>query len=103
MIPHTCPRCGRQTTDEPGGCPDCDAEPKKGANGRMGDPTSKPPIPAEVAGWVIEQVPPDVLEWARQTCNEEEFTEALREIEHNGGVELKDFIHELEEGAAAGD
>ncbi len=99
MTPHTCSKCGRQTTDEPVDCPDCGQGPKNGAS----DMTGKRPVPPEVARWVIEKVPPDVLQWAKQTCNEEEFAAALREIETNGGVELKDFIHELEEGAVARD
>jgi hypothetical protein len=40
---------------------------------------------------------PEVMEWARRTFNEEEHLAGLREIEATGGLELKDFIHELEE------
>jgi hypothetical protein len=45
------------------------------------------------------KTPPDLLARARQTCNEEEFAAALREVEQTGGLELKDLLPELEEGA----
>jgi hypothetical protein len=38
-------------------------------------------------------------EWARQQFSEEEFLAEVREIEETGGLELKDFIHELEQEA----
>jgi hypothetical protein len=40
---------------------------------------------------------PEVMEWARRTFNEEEFLAGLREIQTTGGLELKDFLHELEQ------
>jgi hypothetical protein len=44
-----------------------------------------------------EPIPPDVLEWARQTFDEEEFLARLREMEaEGGGLPLEDFIAELE-------
>src|SRR5262245_45633050 len=43
---------------------------------------------------------PEFLEWARQQFTEEEIVAALRDFEVTGGLELKDFIHELEEIAA---
>jgi hypothetical protein len=50
----------------------------------------EPPFP-------IYPVPPELLEFARQTFNEEEFMAELRAMrEQGGGLELKDFIHELE-------
>lgn len=49
-----------------------------------------PPFP-------IEPVPPELLEYARQTTTEEEFLAHLREIEaEGGGVQLEDFIAEIE-------
>lgn len=39
---------------------------------------------------------PELLEWARRTFDEEVHLAGLREIETTGGLELKDFIHELE-------
>jgi len=43
-----------------------------------------------------ERIPPEILEWARQTFDEEEFLAHLREIEATGGLRLEDFIAELE-------
>ena len=42
---------------------------------------------------------PELMEWARSQINEEEIAAALREVEETGGLELKDFICELEEEA----
>lgn len=43
-----------------------------------------------------ERIPPDLLEWARQTFDKEDFLTQIREIEATGGVQLEDFIAELE-------
>jgi hypothetical protein len=43
-----------------------------------------------------EPIPPEILEWARQTFDEEEFLVRVREIETTGGLRLEDFIAELE-------
>ena len=43
-----------------------------------------------------DKIPPEILEWARQTFDEEEFLMQVREIEATGGVPLQDFIAELE-------
>ncbi|SRR5260370_38526098 len=43
---------------------------------------------------------PEILDWARQQSSEEEIVAGLREIRQTGGLELKDFIHELEQAAA---
>ncbi len=43
-----------------------------------------------------ERIPPELLEWARQTFDEEEFLAEVREIEATGGLRLEDFIAELE-------
>ena len=54
-----------------------------------------PPFP-------IEPVPPELLEYARQTFNLEEFLAELREVEAEGGVlELADFIDEIKAQARA--
>ncbi len=44
---------------------------------------------------------PELREWLRQQFNAAEFLAGVREIEQTGGVELRDFIHELEEAARA--
>jgi hypothetical protein len=43
-----------------------------------------------------ERTPPDLLAWARQTFDEEEFLADMREIERTGGERFEDFIDELE-------
>jgi hypothetical protein len=59
------------------------------------DPSNPPePFPREI-------IPPEVLAWARQTFDEEEFLADIREIEATGGVRLEDFIAELEARARA--
>jgi hypothetical protein len=42
---------------------------------------------------------PKLLEWARKQLNEEEIVAGLREIRQTGGLELQDFLHELEQAA----
>jgi hypothetical protein len=48
-----------------------------------------------------EPIPPEILEWARQTLDEAEFLAHVREIEATGGVQFEDFIAELEARAKA--
>jgi hypothetical protein len=43
-----------------------------------------------------ETIPPEILEWARQTFDEEQFLAHVREVEATGGLRLEDFIAELE-------
>lgn len=56
----------------------------------------KPDEPEQSEPFPREAIPPDILEWARQTFNQDEFMAELREIEATGGVRLEDFIAELE-------
>lgn len=42
-----------------------------------------------------ESIPPDLLEWARQTFDEDAFVAQMREIEATGGLQLEDFLAEL--------
>ncbi|HLN28382.1 MAG TPA: hypothetical protein VK395_11630 [Gemmataceae bacterium] len=44
---------------------------------------------------------PEILEWARQQFSEEEILAGLREVRETGGVELRNFIQELEQIAVA--
>ena len=54
------------------------------------DPSNPPePFPRQT-------IPPEIVAWARQTFNEEEFLADLREIEATGGQQLEEFIAELE-------
>ena len=48
-----------------------------------------------------QTIPPEIVEWARQTFDEEEFLTHVREIEATGGMRLEDFIAELEARARA--
>jgi hypothetical protein len=40
---------------------------------------------------------PELREWARQQFTEEEIVAALRELRGKGGLELGDFLQELEQ------
>jgi RNA recognition motif-containing protein len=44
-----------------------------------------------------EKLPPEFLEWARQQYTEEEILAGVREVRESGGLELKDFIHEIDD------
>ena len=56
--------------------------------------SSHPPEP-----FPRERVPPEILAWARQTFDEDEFLQQIHEIEVTGGLRLQDFIAELENRA----
>jgi len=43
-----------------------------------------------------QRIPPEILEWARQTFDEEEFLKQVREIEATGGLPLEAFLAEVE-------
>ena len=43
-----------------------------------------------------EKIPPDLLEWARQTFDEQDFLAQVREIEATGGLTLEDFVADIE-------
>jgi hypothetical protein len=46
------------------------------------------------------KLPEHLRDWARQQFDEAEFLAGMREIRATGGIELKDFIQELEEDAS---
>jgi hypothetical protein len=79
-----------------GTCPDC------GHSQRNGNPLSAPEDATPHNGHQMShgKVPPELREWAIRNFNLEEFMAGVREIQETGGVELKDFIHELEQEAA---
>ena len=43
-----------------------------------------------------QTIPPEIVEWARQTFDEEEFLAQVRELEATGGLQLEDFLAEVE-------
>jgi hypothetical protein len=45
---------------------------------------------------VAVPVSPDLLAWARQTFDAQEFLEDVRDIEANGGKSLEAFLPEVE-------
>ena len=98
MNTHTCPKCGHQTADATV-CPGCGQEFK---NGRVCD-RKKPTPPPEAANWVITPTPPEMIEEMKRSLNEEEILAELEEVRRTGGVELKDFIHEIEAGVSPGE
>ena len=51
------------------------------------------------ANGTVCKVPQEILDWARGQFDEEEFVAGLREIRETGGLELKDFLRELEKEA----
>jgi hypothetical protein len=56
----------------------------------------QPNQPSQSEPFPREPIPPEIVEWARQTFDEEEFLTHIREIEATGGLRLEDFIAELE-------
>jgi hypothetical protein len=56
----------------------------------------KPDQPNHPEPFPREKIPPDLVEWARQTFDEAEFLARVREIEATGGLRLEDFIAEVE-------
>ena len=45
-------------------------------------------------------IPPEIVEWARQKIDEEEFLMQVREIEATGGLQLEDFVGATEARAS---
>jgi hypothetical protein len=62
-------------------------------------PEVREPSLPETQDYRSEEIPPEILEWARQQLNEEVIVAGLREIRETGGLELADFLHELEREA----
>jgi len=56
----------------------------------------KPDQPNPPEPFPRETIPPEIVEWARQTFDKEEFLAHVWEIEAKGGLRLEDFIAELE-------
>src|SRR5262245_23516835 len=92
MIP--CPECGRPAAAEAEACANCGHALGNGVQAQS--PAKKPAPPAEASGWAVCQTPPDLLAWARQTFDEDEFLEGAQEVAQTGGVRFEDFIGEIE-------
>ncbi len=43
-----------------------------------------------------DEIQSEILEWAKRQLNEQETVSGLREIRETGGLELVDFLHDLE-------
>lgn len=95
-----CPRCNRDLAGDAVTCPECghtvNGAPLPDAGTSRHQSTS-PLIPPS------EKLSPELMAWVRQQSSEEEFLAGLREIQESGGLELKDFIQELEQEAAPRD
>jgi hypothetical protein len=92
-----CPNCGQQATGD-AICSNWGHAAKNGTVSPSQRLREKPP--GEMAGWVIQPIPPEIAEEFRRTFNEEEYLADLREIEATGGVKFEDFIEELERAAS---
>jgi hypothetical protein len=99
MIPVVCEKCGHPLTNDALACAHCGYASKNGTVPEDNCLAKQVVAPEGRDGMTIYPVPREVLDWARATFNEEDYVAALREIGRTGGVELKDFIHELEQGA----
>jgi hypothetical protein len=64
-----------------------------------GTPEVREPSLPEAQDNRSEDIQPEILEWARQQLNEEEILAGLREIRETGGLELADFLPDLEREA----
>jgi hypothetical protein len=64
----------------------------------MTQPSREEPSP-QVNGVPDGKLAPELRAWEGRAFDREAFLAGLREVEQTGGVELKDFLHELEEGS----
>ena len=55
------------------------------------------PLPAEVPEppFAFDPVHPDLLAWARQTLDAEEFIREMREIQRTGGCSIEDVLADI--------
>jgi hypothetical protein len=90
-----CPECGQPSETNAVVCAKCGHALANGGAPAAATSGRKPP--PEVNGWDIEKTPPEMIEEALGTFNQEEFLAEIREIEKTGGVRLEDFLGEIEE------
>jgi hypothetical protein len=72
---------------------------KAAAGGAEEKQNGPPPEYLQLPGPPPMKLTPELIEWYRQQTNVEEVLAQLRDVERTGGLELRDFIHELEEAA----
>jgi hypothetical protein len=100
MAMSSCPQCNHEIAAGAMSCSACGRLLNGTAPAEAGGTTQQSTRPlAQVSG----KLPPELMEWARQQFNEEEFLAGLREIQETGGLELKDFIQDLEQEATSRD
>ncbi len=90
-----CPECGRPSSAEVAKCATCGHALANGTAPQETSPAEK--LLPGLNGYVVHKTPPEMIEEAIRTFDEDAFLAELREVERNGGGELKDFIHELEQ------
>jgi len=61
--------------------------------------SAPPAAPTEKQEPDCGKIQPEILEWARQHMDEEATVAGLREIRETGGLELDDFLEEIEQEA----
>lgn len=61
-------------------------------------PNQAPEVPRQ--GLEATPLTPELLDWARQQFPEEEVLKGLQQVREKGGLELHEFIHELDDTAA---
>jgi len=91
----SCPTCSNELPAHAAACPQCGTQLNgapcldKGA----ADGTANAPMPG------VAELSPELLALLRAEFNAEEFRAGLANVQETGGLELKDFIHELEQEA----
>jgi hypothetical protein len=83
MSPRICPKCGREIAPDVAACSACGCL----VNGIA------PATPVD------GRLTPEQRAWALQQFSDEQLFQGIREVLQGGGLELKDFIHELEREA----
>jgi hypothetical protein len=96
MNPLSCPRCGLPTC-QAANCANC-------GHVLNGQPpaSAAAPVPRP-AGVPDGSLPSEFHEWEQEYFDRERFLAGLSEVEQTGGVELKDFLLELESGVPPGE
>ncbi len=94
MATPRCPKCSHDLNAEAAVCPAC-GHSLNGAVPPAPRIVKRPPPPPGFPP--IEPIPPELLEWARRTFDEEEFRAGLREIEETGGLTFEELMRGLEE------